>query len=117
MKRSSVRLSVSVSVPSFDRGGFAAQCRAGERYRSTAAAAWRSVAAAPQHGSAGSATVSAYVGSGRQTCLGYVRYIGRILSWVSQSRLPTARWQVAACVHEVAAAAACENIGIMPRPI
>jgi len=112
MKRSSVRLSVSVSVPSFDRGGFAAQCRAGERYRSTAAAT-----AAPQHGSAGSATVSAYVGSGRQTCLGYVRYIGRILSWVSQSRLPTARWQVAACVHEVAAAAACENIGIMPRPI
>ena len=115
MKRSSVRLSVSVSVPSFDRGGFAAECRAGERYRSTAAAAGRSVAAAPQHGSAGSAAVSAYVGSGRQTCLGYVRYIGRILSWVSQSRLPTARWQVAACVHEVAAA--CENIGIMPRPI
>jgi len=52
MKRSGVRRSVCPSVPPFARscGGFAAERRAGRRYRSTAAAVGRPAAIAPQNG-------------------------------------------------------------------
>ena len=53
VERPSVRLSVGVSHHSTAGaacGGFAAECRVDRRYRSTAAAAGRPAAAAPQHG-------------------------------------------------------------------
>ena len=53
MKRSSVRLSVCLSHHSTAAaacGGFPAERRAGRRHRSTASAAGRPAAAAPQHG-------------------------------------------------------------------